>query len=160
MRQTLQEYTIEYGNSVYDSEIAIKDVLNYAKLTNRAPRLGDFVPCDKDGNVLEDPLKDLEMTIVQFIKLIGGIKVYKKHPVKEIHAAYQAAKDRVIFAGDWEVIDQDKHQDYIEIKSRDALLIRFYNTEEILCSTGIGGYVRPDRIEDLPREITFKTNVI
>jgi hypothetical protein len=157
MRQTLQEYTIEYGNSVYDSEIAIKDVLNYAKLTNRAPRLGDFVPTDEDDNVLEEPKYWKEHLSGLIAMADTGIHLEK---CKQ----YQTAKDRVIFKGEWEVV-KGSNSNHTRIYCEQLhTTIDFELSGVSLIRTDRSGFVLQrgaiDRIEDLPREIEFKEGVI
>jgi len=156
MRPTLHEYNLQKLSDLDCT--AISDVLNFTKLTNSAPRLGDFVPCDEDGNVLKNPLKDSGMTIVQFIKSIGGIKAYKNHPMKGLHAAYQSAQGRVIFAG----FEQSKSGNLIQegcVDNGEYIII--FREKGIFCSKlKWGSEFEINRIEDLPREIEFKEGVI
>jgi len=159
MRPTLHEYVIEHRNqregmacnSERDAQGYYK-IVEYATLTNRAPRLRDFVPCDDDGNVLEKPAS------LSYYSDICGYQ----HGQNKI-AQYQAAQDRVIFAGDWEVVDQEL--DWTQIRSKELKLDIEWSGNE--CDVTVWDsnwntcdYLSANRIEDLPREITFKENVI
>jgi len=129
MRKTLHEYVIDcyYNNKIENdgvSEQLLIDIIYFAKLTNRTPKLGDFIPCDEEGNVLDEP-----------VDTIGGVEFYAKK--------YQAAKDRVIFKGDWECLGFHGDVAWIQLTDR-----------------SINIHLDYDRIEDLPREIEFKEGVI
>ena len=64
MRPTTNEYVIGFDSDAKTTRDALTDfaekVTIFAKLTNRAPRLGDFVPTDEDGNVLKEPNASME----------------------------------------------------------------------------------------------------
>ena len=147
MRPTLHDYNLQKLSELDCT--AISDVLNFTKLTNRAPRLGDFVPCDDEGNVLEKP-----------VNLIGKRTAEEW---KMLNEQYQAAQDRVIFAGDWEVVDQDK--DWVLIRSKELKLDIEWSGNE--CDVTVWDsnwntcdYLPAKRIEELPREIDFKDGVV
>jgi len=145
MRPTLHEYTIEQleSNSLNINSDVIQKIYNYAKLTNRQPKLGDFVPCDEDGDVMDEP-----------IDTIGGVELYAKR--------YQAAQDRVIFKGEWRFEEADlldQFNGYLYYEGEICLFVcydeeidqlLFENEDEELVS----------RIEDLPPQIEFKEGVI
>jgi len=143
MRPTTNEYVIEIGKSDEAFMICWMNIQTYAKLTNRAPRLGDFVPTDEEGNVLEKPdIHSLDHSIAV-----------------ALNNEYQAAKDKVIFAGDWKVepllggaVDIfNKEQDW---------KVRFDEYGDVIV-IAYGKYpYKLTRIEDLPREIEFKNGVI
>jgi len=139
MRPTLHDYNL-HKLSELDCT-AISDVLNFTNLTNRAPRLGDFVPCDEDGNVLEEPKN-----------------YYSLGNCKE----YQAAQDRVIFAGDWEVVSDEP---WIVIRNKQLKIDIEFN--DIQCDVtdwddqwNTCDLFEINRIEDLPSEIEFRDGVI
>lgn len=68
---------------------------NLAQLLLSKPKLGDFIPCDKEGNVLEKPVKWDEL-----------IESGKWTPLDiERCKAYQEAEQRVLWKGDWKVPD-------------------------------------------------------
>jgi len=141
MRKTLHEFVIEQlrdGSSVSWNDGA-EDSLKYAKLTNRAPKLGDFIPCWR-GKIVKEPSVCTE-------------------DVKR----YEFAKSRVIFKGDWELIEQEK--DWIQIRSKELKLDIEWSGNE--CDVTLWGYnwgardyLPANRIEDLPREIEFKDGVV
>jgi hypothetical protein len=138
MRKTLHEYVIDcyYNNKIENdgvSEQLLIDIIYFAKLTNRTPKLGDFIPCDEEGNVLDEP-----------VDTIGGVEFYAKK--------YQAAKDRVIFKGDWEVVKLGS--DYIILANEKDSISFWYSGKVQVFGKSI------TRIEDLPREIEFKDGVI
>ena len=53
---------------------------NYANFIKQKPEILMFIPCDENGNVLEEP-----------IETIGGVEMYSKR--------YQQAKERCLFEG-------------------------------------------------------------
>ena len=60
--------------------IALSRIHKYANFLKKPLTLGMFVPCDEEGNVLENP-----------IETIGGVELYTE--------IYQQAKERVLFKG-------------------------------------------------------------
>ena len=155
-RKTLHEFVIEEFEINMGSKFSmdcINDVLKYSNLTNRAPKLSDFVPCDDDGNVLE--IEDCSCLATNNRSHICPASCYSK---------YKQALSRAIFEGDWEVIDQ--MEQYTQIRNKelrldvewDADIIRIteWNKDWTNCSDGL----RTTRIEELPKEITFKDGVV
>ena len=150
MRPTLHDYVIDGFN---EKELFPREAYNFAKLTNRAPRLGDFVPCDDDSNVLEKP-----EGYINWLRA-GTANFHHNEQCLE----YQAAQDRVIFNGDWEVIDQDL--DWVQIRSKDLKLDIEWSGNE--CDVTVWDsnwntcdYLSANRIDDLPRQIEFKEGVV
>lgn len=106
--------------------------------------LGDFVPCDGDGNVLEYIMCDC------------------LPPRCEDCEQYEQAQSRVIFKGDWNFEEADlldQFNGYLYYEGEICLFVcydeeidqlLFENEDEELVS----------RIEDLPRQIEFKEGVI
>jgi len=145
MRPTLHEYNLQKLSDLDCT--AISDVLNFTKLTNRAPKLGDFVPCDEDGNVLDEP-KNYDKWLSE--------DYYTEVETTWIRncSTYQAARSRTIFKGDWEV--RSNFNGSVEVYNNEnncAVLFRkegdvFANNKPIT------------RIEDLPREIEFIDGLI
>jgi len=159
MRQTLHDYVVghfEKWRSFPSEESSYLVCYKFAKLTNRAPRLGDFVPCDNEGNVLEKPECDC-LTVLD--KERCG-QWDKKHPCME----YQQAFDRVIFKGDWKVIE-GSNSDHTRIYCKQLnTTIDFELSGVSLIRTDSIGFVLErgvvNRIEELPSEIEFKDGVV
>jgi len=92
----------------------IKDPIFYAKFITQPLELCMFVPCDEDGNVLEEP-KDFENLLFHIeIKLFDGTK----EVVEEV-LQYQQAKAKILFEG-FEVLS-------IECVCNSNLYIHFLN---------------------------------
>lgn len=71
----------------YDKEISkLEKIRSYAKFLKTPLNLGMFVPCDSDGNVLEEP-KRINYSYNPIINQIHDEKV----------SNYQKAKERVLF---------------------------------------------------------------
>ena len=164
MRKTLHEYIDGFDSDARSTRDALTDfaenVTNYAKLTNRAPRLGDFIECDEEGNVLEEP---------QEFEYIFGLgdkprKLVIDPKYQTDLEKYQAAKSRVIFKGDWKVV-KGSNSNHTRIYCEQLnTTIDFEWSGVSLIRTDRSGFVLQrgaiDRIEDLPREIEFKDGVI
>ena len=109
MRKTLHEYVIELSKEYRnDFDCAFRLALSHAKLTNKAPKLGDFIGKD------------------------------------------------AIFKGDWEV--EFIEGDFIYLKEVNRISINYDKANEVFWIEGI--HYKITRIEDLPREIEFKEEVI
>lgn len=82
-----RHYYWEYGNETLETSNKL------AKLLKSKPKLGDFIPCDEDGNPLEEP------------KPIGTVEIDEGYEViyhfDELKA-YQEAERRVLWVGEWE----------------------------------------------------------
>jgi hypothetical protein len=155
MRKTLHDYVIEQYNTSQDNSIDrlanFSRCFRYAKLTNRPPKLGDFIPCDEDGNVLEEP-KNFE----QWTRKELNVSYYID---SNNYVQYQAAKDRVIFKGDWGVEPLLGGSVDIFNKEQDWKVRFDEYGDVIVIAYGKYPYIIT-RIEDLPREIEFKDNLI
>lgn len=69
-------------------------ICNFAKFLNQPLTLSMFVPCDEDGNVLEEPTAKL------MNELGGGFSTNEEqNQLDDFIQEYQAAKERVIFEG-------------------------------------------------------------
>lgn len=67
-------------------------VCNYAKFLKTPLDIGMFVPCDEDGNVLEEPKKYSDFLKYGSFGLLTGSEV-------DENSKYHKAKERVIFEG-------------------------------------------------------------
>lgn len=74
------------------------EIVDYANFLKRPLELGMFIPCDKDGNVLEEPSK----------KGIGG-------GMLNLEIQYREAKERVLFKG----FTAEKRRDYYIVQKLD-----------------------------------------
>lgn len=72
-------------------EILFK-IYNYARLLKQEPKLGDFIACDKEGNILKEPLAwDIYLSYrVDSLSANDCVSEIKE---------YQEAEDRVLFEG-------------------------------------------------------------
>lgn len=87
----MTEFVLEQGNpSNSDSEFADK-VMAYANFLSQPLEIWMFIPCDEDGNVLEEP-KDYADILEQ------GSRVYHYDNIIEARK-FQQAKERVLFEG-------------------------------------------------------------
>ena len=174
MRPTLHDYVIKRFETILRIEhfaTAFRQCYDFSKLTNRAPRLGDFVPCDEEGNVLEEPDSTMDYGISD-----SSVNDSDAYEYQSQCKAYVKAQDRVIFAGDWEVVetgfDTLTHH-YLDseylgksynltVISNGTHNIEFRDND---CGVWLSnknhiGELQINRIEELPREIEFKDGVI
>lgn len=85
MKKMVQFVQMTEIDGIFEGDVSLDSVrLNgiyrYASFLSKPLTLGMFVPCDEDGNVLEEP-----------IETIGGVELYNEQ--------YQQAKKRVLFEG-------------------------------------------------------------
>lgn len=88
--------------------IHLEKLCYYANLLNSKPTLSMFVPCDDEGNVLEEPNRE-DCIFEEHPELVGNPKEYDNDKFEEDCNKYQTALSKVIFEG-WEVkwISEDK----------------------------------------------------
>lgn len=98
-----EEYSFE--------ESTLKLIYNYGKFLKQPLTLGMFVPCDLDGNLLEEP--QAYRTQICFDE---WDMVYDEKECKE----YQEAKERVLFEG-FEIKQFQTGTKYLELKDGDIL---------------------------------------
>ena len=114
MRKTLHEFVIDVydkADATLESCATALDYVNdYAKLTNRAPRLRDFISCDEQGK----PITLSER----------GEK--SEHERVEEQNRYQEAIGRVIFQGEWEVCGRHGYE-FVLGDGRINILLSEYN---------------------------------
>jgi hypothetical protein len=77
-KQSIIDLTFE--ESIKKSIKILKEIFEYAKFLKQPLKLEMFVPCDEDGNILEEPDCNLDIRVSE---------------MKE----YQKAKEKVIFEG-------------------------------------------------------------
>lgn len=89
--KTLNEYVLNYADIEGEGrgfDRFFIDVVDYARFLNQTPRLGDFIPCDLEGNVLEKPI----INQYSHLEIEGGL-------YRSDLSEYQAALGRVKFEG-------------------------------------------------------------
>ena len=92
----------------------------YAEFLNQDLKLWMFIPCDKEGNVLEEPLKYNEW-FSEYKK--GFIHEYDSLVMKQ----YQEAKSKVLFKG-FTIARINK--DYVKIKHKNLSTSYSYKTNK------------------------------
>tara|TARA_R100000951_G_scaffold115614_2_gene124273 strand:+ start:625 stop:1098 length:474 start_codon:yes stop_codon:yes gene_type:complete len=99
----------------------IDDYDDHIILLKQPIKLGQFVPCDLEGNVLRESL----------------VKSKKGHPRVKYESQYQASLDRVIFKG-WKVdtVDsesvQHSRQSFLTVIELGNITISFYSDGRVL----------------------------
>lgn len=83
---------IKMTDFVLEQKVSHTQIIKYAKFLKQPLTLGMFVPCDEDGNVLEEPIDDSDRGRCEYDLL-------KKLTFKEKSEKYQQAKERVLFEG-------------------------------------------------------------
>ena len=87
----MREFTLEMYEQI-DCVHRFQDVTyKYAKFLGQKPTLGMFVPCDEDGNVLEEP-KNFKEWCVKALNTTYDLDLSK-------YEIYQQALSRVVFEG-------------------------------------------------------------
>jgi hypothetical protein len=72
---------------------AFNEIINYANFLKQPLTLGMFVPCDENGNVLEEPKEE------DYFDSGFNLEFNQKHFKDVILPEYQQAKERVLFEG-------------------------------------------------------------
>jgi hypothetical protein len=121
------EYVIEqFEHSKLHVEDIVHKMYKYAKLMNRAPQLGDFVPV-KDGKPMIDPE---ELKGVRNDSMVSAIEQ------KNYEQDYKEALDRCIFEG-------------FEVVANTGMLVRLSNGDFSI--DFMDCECKYDRIEQLPK---------
>jgi len=108
----LKEYTLPSTHKK-----GLKNCYQYANFLKRKLELGMFIPCDEEGNVLEEPEKDKKGN---YIAYSGDTCIYIEQ--------YQEAKERVLF----EMFDAE-----ITLTKKGAIKIVVGENETILIDCAI-----------------------
>ena len=95
----MTEFVLEQNNKMFvlisDKEYYFQDyckvVINYARFLNKPLELGMFVPCDEEGNVLEEPKRWKDY--LEAPESFDGNKEWYELRI------YEEAKERVLFEG-------------------------------------------------------------
>ena len=103
------------GNEIISKDEFCNKCSNYANFLKQPLTLGMFIPCDEEGNILEEPDHSMYFTATT----IGEDK-YNNDAYE-----YEQAEERVLFEG-FHVIGVDKNYCHIELKNADLWIV-FYN---------------------------------
>ena len=103
---SMTDYVLEQYKINQCDEDYIFNVLKYANFLKQPVTLGMFVPCDENGNVLEEP------------------KFYFHHEYKVALEKYQKAKEKVLFNG-------FKIKDGLSISDEHSIFHPFWNYEGV-----------------------------
>ena len=87
----MTSFVLENAKQPYVEGTKYKDLVNYAKFLKQPLKLEMFVPCDEEGNVLEEPKRWKDY--LQYPDSFDGNKEWD-----ELYD-YQQAKEKVLFEG-------------------------------------------------------------
>ena len=87
--------------------VRLQKTVNYANFLKLPLELWMFVPCDNEGNLLEEPK---ENWLYQ-----KGLSETEQHIRIQLLEQYQEAKDRVLFNG-FRLVDENKESIWIEVE--------------------------------------------
>lgn len=86
---SMTDFVLEQNSNIDETNIKIlQNIVDYALFIKQPLTLGMFVPCDLEGNFLEEPIFD---------------ELLPMNEMDAIYAEYQEAKERVLFDG-WELV--------------------------------------------------------
>ena len=88
---SMTSFVLENAKQPYVEGTKYKDLVNYAKFLKQPLKLEMFVPCDEEGNVLEEPKRWKDY--LQYPDSFDGNKEWD-----ELYD-YQQAKEKVLFEG-------------------------------------------------------------
>ena len=88
---SMTSFVLENAKQPYVEGTKYKDLVNYAKFLKQPLKLEMFVPCDEEGNVLEEPKRWKDY--LQYPDSFDGNKEWY-----ELYD-YQQAKEKVLFEG-------------------------------------------------------------
>ena len=92
----LNEYNERMDTPYNDGALVESDAykwVRYAKFLKQALKLEMFVPCDDEGNVLEEPYKYMD------IQTIGSMNSFATEQECSDSEAFHKAKEKVLFEG-------------------------------------------------------------
>ena len=79
--KSMVDFVLENAKQPYVEGTKYKDLVNYANFLKQPLKLEMFVPCDENGNVLENPFLE------------------KGRPANGVWEKYKEAKEKVLFKG-------------------------------------------------------------
>jgi len=118
-----------------DESMSSSNIINYAKFLKQPLKLWMFVPCDEDGNVLEDPTHN-------------GKSI---ETMRELLKEYQQAKERCLFDGFFNTTESPQYKMYIQ----NGMQSVFYIARNSTTVKNIWGMrTIEDLIKDTPIQLT------
>lgn len=90
----MTDFVLEQTELLYEKNQSklIHRVVNYAQFLKQPLTLGMFVPCDEEGNILEEPIISEHL-----LDRPGGSPIKSKNTPEAYY--YRKAKERVLFEG-------------------------------------------------------------
>lgn len=113
------------GNEIINKGIFYNKCSNYAKFLKQPLKLEMFVPCDDDGNFLEEPNKK-DYVFEHHPELVGNPKEYDDDKYRDDCLEWIVAKEKVLFEGFVSNLDEENNILILEHK----YMIIYYNIEE------------------------------
>lgn len=112
---SMTDFVLEKQRFKEDSDTAIFKITNYANFLKHPLKLEMFVPCDEDGNVLEEPSKKIYLASISYAQLINSDLVQ-----------YQQAKEKVLFEG--------FENYFFELKEHDVFVLneKIFSTKDLV----------------------------
>lgn len=103
-------------NTQNTSARRLSEIIGYADFLKQTPTLGDFIACDEDGNVLEEPkffyteenikkLKGVEIEIAE--QKNKEVVIFQQAQSKVIFKGFEAKKGYANYTETWLVIDEE-----------------------------------------------------
>lgn len=100
--------------------------LRYANFVSQKPELWMFIPCDEDGNVLEEP-KNYKEWLRKALNTPYELDLYK-------YEQYQRSQSKVLFKG-WKCLEKTKRGHY-KLQKEDGDTMYLDTSEGVLNGTG------------------------
>ncbi len=104
---SMTDFVLEQVRKMESKEMAYFKIFNYAQFLKQPLTLGMFIPCDEEGNIMEDLKYCCDGHHCGCMGM--PINVCSKKDIDN----YYKAKERVLFEG-WKIIHQDKVRITIE----------------------------------------------
>lgn len=110
---SMTDFVLDKQRFKEDSDTAIFKITNYGNFLTQPLKLEMFVPCDEDGNVLEEPNLVLNFTNKEGYYNYDG---FEKAKLK-----YQKAKEKVLFEN-YSVVKQSTYSIVVDSHGRNVWL--------------------------------------
>lgn len=93
---SMVDFVLKFSKTNRNSDEFENTITDYASFLKQLLTLGMFVPCDENGNVLEEPKFHYQEDDLQFLK---GVELTIAKDVNEKVKKYKKAKEKVFFEG-------------------------------------------------------------